>query len=42
MPKQLFVPKLVGSWLWEHPKNFGTSYLIISATVEAMDFKFSL
>ena len=25
--KQLLGPKLVGSWLGEHPKNFGTPYL---------------
>jgi len=25
--KQLLGPKLVGSWIGEHPKNFGTPYL---------------
>ena len=29
MPKQLFGPKLVGSGLGEHPKNFGTYYLFL-------------
>ena len=41
MPKQLFGPKLVGVWARGAPQKFWDP-LFISATIEAMDFKFSI
>ena len=41
MPKQLFGPRLAGFWARGAPKTFWDP-LLISATIEAMDFKFSI
>jgi len=40
MPKQLFGPKLAGVWARGASPKFWE--LLISVTIEAMDFKFSI
>jgi len=40
-PKQLFGPKLVGVWARGAPQKFW-DLLLISETIEAMDFKFGI